>query len=195
MSVEHGDPGFDAAAVGRRIRQVRQAKGMSLRELSAKAGLSHGFLSQVERGLSSLALTSMSSVAAALGLSVRDFLAGSPAEADGSYWWIQRGAEAAETLQIGDRYYRFLSKRSAHLQLEPMLVRIHAGERWDREGVHEGEEFAYVLEGELVVTVDGVDHLLGPGDSVHLRSSIPHSIRNDGTATVTVVSVLTPRLS
>ncbi|MEU9884232.1 XRE family transcriptional regulator [Sphaerisporangium sp. NPDC051011] len=110
MSVEHGDPGFDAAAIGRRVRQVRQAKGMSLRELGAKAGLSYGSLAQVERGLSSLAHT-------------------------------------------------------------------------------------YVLEGEPVATVNGVDHLLGPGESVHLRSSIPHSIRNDRTATVTVVSVLTPRLS
>ena len=51
-----------------------------------------------------------------------------------------------------------------------------------------------MLEGELLYEVDGVEHRLYPGDSVHLRSTVPHSMFNDTDRITTVVSVVTPRL-
>ena len=59
---------------------------------------------------------------------------------------------------------------------------------------HDGEEFAYVLKGELLYVIDGQEFRLGPGDSMHLRSNVPHLIHNDGDEVTVVVSVLTPRL-
>ena len=59
---------------------------------------------------------------------------------------------------------------------------------------HEGEEFAYVLRGELGYTVDGTEHRLRAGDSLHLLSSIPHRLHNDTEEVTLVVSVVTPRL-
>jgi uncharacterized cupin superfamily protein len=59
---------------------------------------------------------------------------------------------------------------------------------------HEAEEFVYVLAGELLFVIDGVDHRLGPGDSIHFQSTIPHSIHNDAGEPVEAVWVLTPRL-
>jgi uncharacterized cupin superfamily protein len=87
-----------------------------------------------------------------------------------------------------------LSERGAGLVLEPMLVHIAPGGRRENAYGHAGEEFAYVITGELLYEVDGVEHRLTPGDSVHLRSSTPHSMYNDTDAVTTVVSVVTPRL-
>ena len=64
----------------------------------------------------------------------------------------------------------------------------------DEQYSHEGEEFAYVLSGELVYIVDGIEYHLGPGDSIHLRSSVPHAMRNTKDEPVQAIWVLTPRL-
>ncbi len=87
-----------------------------------------------------------------------------------------------------------LSARGPSLVLEPLLVHIAPGGRREDAYGHAGEEFAFVLDGELLYEVDGVEHRLYPGDSVHLRSTVPHAMYNDTDRVTTVVSVVTPRL-
>jgi quercetin dioxygenase-like cupin family protein len=94
----------------------------------------------------------------------------------------------------GQQTYRMLSGRGPHLVLEPMLVHIAPGGRREDAYGHPGEEFAYVVEGELLYEVEGVEHRLYPGDSLHLRSTTPHRLYNDTDRVTTVVSVVTPRL-
>lgn len=191
--------GSDALEVGARIRLERQRQKMSLRELASRSGLSHGYLSQAERGISAIALTSLAAVARALGKELADLLPGGASthqevNANGDFCWVQRGTRPAQTVQSGERYYRLLSARVPGMVLEPMLVRIHPGEDWQSPVTHPGEEFAYVLEGELLVTVGKNQHRLVASDSIHLRSTQPHNIHNPTDRVVTVVSVVTPRL-
>ncbi|MFC3502200.1 helix-turn-helix domain-containing protein [Micromonospora krabiensis] len=215
--------------VGARMRQFRTERGLTLRGLAARAGLSIGFLSQVERGVSSIGLTALNSVAAALDRPVAEFFESSPAPTPADAAPAQAGAAPAEagptptrvaaaapevtaaaprpphfTLTraesgateyvSGQQTYRMLSDRGANLVLEPMLVHIAPGGRREEAYGHEGEEFAYVVRGELLYEVDGEEHRLYPGDSVHLRSSVPHRLYNDTDEVTTVVSVVTPRL-
>lgn len=202
-----------SAVVGPRIREFRNERGLTLRSLASQAGLSIGFLSQVERGISSIGLTALGSVASALGRSVAEFFedpenpAGpeqaGPEQApripkqtapEARHFTLTRGETTAAQFISGQTTYRMLSDRGAGLVLEPMLVRIAPrGQRENAYG-HAGEEFAYVISGELLYEVDGVEHRLRPGDSVHLRSSTPHSLYNDTDEVTTVVSVVTPRL-
>ncbi|HTW99012.1 MAG TPA: cupin domain-containing protein [Acidimicrobiales bacterium] len=190
--------GVDIAEVGAALRAARTAQGLSLRVVANRSGLSYGYLSQVERGISSVGLTSLASIARALGMELKDLLPSSvdPAQLAGreEFCWVQRAGSPAPTVQSGDRYYRLLSSHADGIVLEPMLVRIHPGEDWESPVSHAGEEFAYVLEGELVVTVGRARHHLHAGDSIHLRSEQPHHIHNPADRVVTVVSVVTPRL-
>ncbi|MBB4704081.1 cupin domain-containing protein [Sphaerisporangium siamense] len=196
------DAGDDhAEAVGARMRRFRKERGMTLRGLSTRSGLSIGFLSQVERGISSIGLTALNGVAAALDRSVADFFDGDPPSGDEDkvtrlpfHFTLTRRAEAATEYVSGQQTYRMLSSRGPHLVLEPLLVRIAPGGRREDAYGHAGEEFAFVLEGELLYEVEGVEHRLFPGDSVHLRSTVPHSMYNDTDQVTTVVSVVTPRL-
>lgn len=57
---------------------------------------------------------------------------------------------------------------------------------------HEGEEFASLFSGDLVFTVDGVEHTLEAGDCIHYRSMAPHVVRNDGERPAEVLWVLAP---
>src|SRR5690606_34272258 len=89
MTARHPEPvdpsaRGDAVEFGPRIRQHRTAQGMSLRSLARASGLSVGFLSQVERGLSSMALSSLHTVARALDLPVSQLLAVEPEAVDES---------------------------------------------------------------------------------------------------------------
>lgn len=182
--------------IGPRIRELREASGMSLRGLARASGLSVGFLSQVERGISSIALTSLRAVADALGHPMSElFEADSEvsSDEDSIVFTLMRGAERKRSLVSGGRHYEMLSARAPGLILEPMLVYIEPGESEEPAEGHSGEEFAYVLSGQLIYQVAGVDYLLEPGDSLYLRSNTPHALRNEGTETCVVVSVVTPR--
>lgn len=194
--------------VGARMRQFRTEQGLTLRGLAARAGLSIGFLSQVERGISSIGLTALGSVAAALDRSVAEFFHEQPLDPDSDsrpepaapgpeapfHFTITRRETPATQYVSGQQTYRMLSDRGPNLVLEPMLVHIAPGGRREEAYGHPGEEFAYVVEGELLYQVQGVDHRLYPGDSLHLRSSAPHNLYNDTDRITTVVSVVTPRL-
>ena len=197
------EPAEDTSSsqVGPRIRAFRKQRGLTLRSLAARSGLSIGFLSQVERGISSIGLTALGSVASALGQSVADFFDAQPAAATDPvvvplprHFTLTRDENAVTQYVSGQQTYRMLSERGAGLVLEPMLVHIAPGGRRENAYGHAGEEFAYVITGELLYEVDGVEHRLRPGDSVHLRSSVPHSMYNDTDEVTTVVSVVTPRL-
>ena len=208
--------------IGHHVRAFRKELGLSLRGLSERSGLSISFLSQLERGLSSIGLTTLRELAGTLGHEIVEFFDETPlacAEAemdDGAqelsgnsatparasrhpsadrYFTLTRstGEHSSEYIS-GKRTYRLLSKRAPGLVLEPMLVSIAPGGVLGEQEVHEGEEFAYVLHGELSYTVEGVEHRLRAGDSLHLLSTIPHRLHNDTADTTVVVSVVTPRL-
>lgn len=184
------------------MRQFRKEQGLTLRELAARAGLSIGFLSQVERGISAIGLTALGSVATALGRSVADFFNGdgpppaipTPTPPEPLHFTLTRHQAPAPQYISGQQTYRLLSERGPNLVLEPMVVYIAPGGRKEPAYGHPGEEFAYVLDGELLYEVQGVEHRLYPGDSLHLRSTAPHRLYNDTDRVTTVVSVVTPRL-
>ncbi|WP_432989232.1 helix-turn-helix domain-containing protein [Dactylosporangium sp. CA-233914] len=190
------------ALVGARMRQFRKERGLTLRGLATQSGLSIGFLSQVERGISAIGLTALNGVAAALDRPVAEFfhtddqVASPPAPTDDlpDHFTLTRAQNGATEYVSGQTTYRMLSDRGPHLVLEPMVVHIAPGGRREEAYGHAGEEFAYVVSGELLYEVDGIEHRLFPGDSLHLRSSTPHRLYNDTEAVTTVVSVVTPRL-
>jgi len=230
-------PGL-SAVIGRHVRAFRTEQRETLRSLADRSGLSVGFLSQLERGQTSIGLTNLRDLALCLGHDIVEFFdeqilgspeseptagstaepttgpgpgaaiddpvpSGSPDAAPGDarysspdkYFTLTRSSgEHTSQFLSGTRTYRMLSQRAAGLLLEPMLVEIAPGGTVGEPEAHRGEEFAYVVSGELTFTVAGTTHRLGPGDSLHLKSSIPHHLHNDTDQVVVVVSVVTPRL-
>jgi transcriptional regulator with XRE-family HTH domain len=185
----------EIAAVGKAIRTLRKEKGLSLRELSQLAGLSTGFLSMVERGRSSPALTSLNNIAKALDTDLVDLFASErKVRVSHPLPHVSRAGEDGRlSIASSQRMYKVLSPRAPGLVFEPLLVTV--GPKSDLEGPysHEGEEFAYVIEGELIFTFHDEGYRLGPGDSIHFLSTVPHAIHNDTDDPAKVLWVLTPR--
>jgi transcriptional regulator with XRE-family HTH domain len=185
----------ELAAVGSTIRALRRERGLSLRDLSRMSGLSTGFLSMVERGHSSLALTSLNNVAKALNVDLVElFPPGRKVRKAHPLPHVSRAEEDGQvSIASSQRVYKVLSPRAPDLVLEPLLVTVQPGSDMQEPYAHDGEEFAYVLDGEIMFIVEGVEYRLGPGDSIHLLSTVPHAIHNDTGKPVRILWVLTPR--
>lgn len=176
--------------LGEKIKEFRQERGLTLKDLSARTGFSVSFLSQVERGLSSLSITSLQAIATALGVPIVQFF---PPPASPNY--ARRTADHRPfRLDGSDIAYVSLSGNFHSRTLEPLLVTLPPGLRRQEPFGHPGEEFAYVLGGTLTLAVDGEEYELGPGDSIHFNSRSLHAFENRGSTSATVLWVLTPRI-
>lgn len=176
--------------IGSQIRELRRRRGWTLSQLAERSGLSISFLSQVERGLSSLSISSLSAIADALDVPLSNFfmITYNPSVVTRAQ---NHGHFKIERSEIA---YSALSGPLKSKMLEPLLVEVPPGYEGTPPFAHRGEEFAYVLEGSITLTIQGKDYRLEPGDSIHFTSEIPHTYGNDGPEPAKVIWVLTPRL-
>jgi len=165
--------------VGQRIRTLRRRKGLTLKDLSQQCNLSVGFLSQIERGLSSFSIPSLRSICRALDVSLPDLLviSNGPGMAylvDPRPPEITKG-DNQSYINLSDTSikYRFLSGGFPGRQFEVLIGEMSPGYH-NPPSSHEGEEFGYVLAGGVKLTIGEESYALGPGDSYHLVASTPH---------------------
>jgi quercetin dioxygenase-like cupin family protein len=109
---------------------------------------------------------------------------------------VTRASENSKIAIASSEYmYKLLSGRAPNLVLEPLLVTVQPTETMEEPPYsHDGEEFAYVLSGELLFVVNDAQYRLRAGDSIHFRATVPHSTHNDTDVLAEVLWVLTPRL-
>ena len=148
---------------------------MTLQEVCAAAGISPGYLSQIERDQAIPTLTTLSRIAGALGVSLDFFISRPKPTACVSH------AEEREHFSVGgsDILYERLGAGFAGHELSSFITTIPPGYR-SEVVTHEGEETFFVLSGRLILTLEGEDMELTPGDSAHYRATRPHGWANPG---------------
>lgn len=175
--------------IGFMIRARRLQLHLTLTELAKRSGLSTPFLSQAERGESGLSLSSLVRVAEALGVSLNYFVTTTAQDNQ-----VRTPSELEFfTLDGLPVQYARLGSGDKDRELEALLVVIPPG--YSSEPLrHAGEEFFYVLQGELVVHLNGATNRLGPGSTAHFKSGMRHKWRNVGEGEVRLIWVGTPTL-
>lgn len=161
----------DAVVIGRRLRQLRHARGLSLAQLSRDAGLSQGYLSQVERDRATPSTTALSRLSEVLGVSVAHFF--EPSQERLPEHYVVRQGGRRTILYPGSEVRNELLVPDLRGRLEAIYFRA-SGKTRSPIYKHEGEEFGYVLKGRLRVTVGDDTFVLGKGDSITLPSHQPH---------------------
>jgi transcriptional regulator with XRE-family HTH domain len=175
--------------VGARIRALRQAKGLSLETVAGAAGLSIGFLSQIERGLSSPSLKVLAALADALDLSIAALFGASGQAAGGA---VVVHADERATLQLwrSGIVKQLLTPGGQGARLNVYLVILAPGANTgDEPYSHHGEEAGLVLEGAMLLTVEDQSWLLKAGDSFRFESARPHRFASASDAETRVVWV------
>jgi transcriptional regulator with XRE-family HTH domain len=173
------EPAMDLA-VGTRLRDLRRKASLSLETVASRSDLSVGFLSQIERGLSSPSLRVLATLADVLGVGIAA-LFGNPGADDGaSHGVIIRAAERAELkLWRSGISKQLLNPTGADSKLNLFLVHMEpGGSTGDELYTHDGEEAGLVLEGEMTLTVDDETWRLKTGDSFRFASRRPHRFGN-----------------
>jgi len=182
-----GEPAMDLA-VGARIRDLRHGRKLSLESVAAKTELSVGFLSQIERGLSSPSLRVLAVIADVLGIGIAA-LFGSRASDGGCDGIITRVPERAELkLWRTGISKQLLNPAGSGGRLNLFFVHLApGGHTGDELYTHDGEEAGLVLEGEMMLTVDAETWTLKTGDSFRFASRRPHRVGNPDRVTKAVV--------
>ena len=185
---------FEEVQVGKKIKTLRESKGLSLQDVAGMTGFSTALLSQMENHLVSPSLGTLIQLAKAFGIRVGDFLG----EGRGEPFTLVRKDErkqvsrfaSKEGLSYGYSYESLgFDKQDRHMEpfcvtLEPTPVKPH------KSSVHEGEEFIFVLEGEMEVTLGNHTDVLQPGDSIYYNSNIPHHVRCHKEKVTKILAVL-----
>jgi transcriptional regulator with XRE-family HTH domain len=171
-----------AGAVGDRIKALREAMDLSLRDLAERSGVSAQMLSQVERGDTSPTLTVAERIAAGLELSLSQLLRLD----EGKHVVIARAADRRVRRRRGHAVEELtppLPGQRADVSVHKLAAGATTGGAGDPP-MHEpgSRETAVVLEGELDLFIDGERHELGEGDSVTFDADLPHHFENNGNA-------------
>lgn len=168
-------------AVGTRIRALRKSKALLLKTIATKTGFSIGFLSQIERGLSSPTLRALMTLADAMQVNLADIIRGATAPLPTAPV-ITRAADRS-SITLWKSGIRKLALAGGGLAAAaPFSMTLLEFAARASSGVelytHQGEEAGYVLQGRLLLEFSDRRWLLDPGDSFHFASDIPHRFEN-----------------
>jgi transcriptional regulator with XRE-family HTH domain len=179
-----------AAIVGRRIKRLRVQSGQGLREQARAIGISPSSLSDLENQRGGISLKRLQRVAEHFGLGVVDLLAddGRPARSGDSVEVIRGCAQSVPGVRRGDGVlYQVIGQGKGHT-IQSYLLSFEPGAGFEDDMIgHSGEEFAYVLLGEVDFLVGAQAHRLAQGDLVRFRTETPHAFRNASSVGVAFV--------
>jgi len=156
----------------RRLRELRHGRGLSLEEVARQSGFSKTFLSRLETGERQASIAAVLTLARVFGVSLasmfEDEMAIEPC-------LIVRADEAVERTANGLTYFT-LSNAQRYFNIQPIRVVIPVTRRGKTHYQHEGEEWIYVLAGNLQLSLAGRAYDLKPGDAAHFDSTQPHRL-------------------
>ncbi|MDF1586822.1 helix-turn-helix domain-containing protein [Marinimicrococcus flavescens] len=167
-------------ALGQRIRHLRKARGLSLKEVAGKAGFSIGLISQIERGISSPSVKVLTRIANALQVNVGSLFddGADHDEVEGNGIVVRRKDRRAVRFRGTGISKELLTPQAADSELDIFMMQIEPdGTSGDESYMHDGVEAGIVLEGAIWLTVDGEELHLREGDGFRFASQRPHSFR------------------
>jgi len=198
MARESGEPAEGMAPeevpVGRHVREFREKKGLTLQQFAEKVGISSALLTQIENRMTSPSIGMLVQIANAFGTTVSSFIGGKPED---EYSVVRKGDHAALSrvgLKEGGKSpytYESLGAGKAGRRMEPFLLRLQPmSEPPTARSVHDGEEFLYVLSGEVEVVLGNRSELLREGDCIYYNSSTPHHVHSAKEEEAVILAVL-----
>ena len=174
--------------IGHRIKQLRTKNKLTLEELASRSELSKGFLSQVERDLTSPSIATLSDIVEALGVTLAQFFQG---EKDEKIVFVQEDYFVDER---EDGTVHWIVPNAQKNDMEPILLDLKPGQRSQVIQPHNGEEFGYVLSGKACLVVDGKKHLVKKGQTFYIKGAHDHYLMNETKSELKLLWVCTPPL-
>ncbi|QGP91213.1 HTH-type transcriptional regulator PuuR [Neomoorella glycerini] len=173
--------------VGKRIRSLRKQRGLSLQELAAKVGISYSYLSQIENGKANLSVSLLKDLASAL-------------EVPSVFFLLEDDIRPLIKLIKQEERQEYVRNEGVTIELlfaaeklEATIIKLQSGSATNKSSCHQGEEFCYVLKGEVEICFDEKDYYqLKQGDIIYYPAHIPHRWFNHSEEPAIVLLACTP---
>ena len=175
--------------IGSKIKRLRVRLGLTQEELAARTELTKGFISQLERDITSPSIATLMDILEALGTNVSEFF--SDREDDGVLVYSAEDMFIKEDEEAGV-IIRWLVTNAQRNALEPILVTLAPGASTEADDPHEGEEFGYVLSGAITLICGEQRRKVRRGDAFYFRPTGVHYLTNSGKSEGKVLWVSTP---
>ena len=179
-------------AIGIQIRLFRKHYGLTVAELSGAAGISTGMLSKIENGQISPSLTTLQILAKALNLPMTSLFASFEEKRDCSYVIGGQGVLIEQRgTKVGHQYRLLGHSLAGEVVVEPYLITLTEDAAPYTAFQHDGNEFIYMLTGEVVYAHADQTYHLRPGDAMLFDSGAPHGPKTLITVPMTYLSIIT----
>ncbi len=176
-----------SVTVGERLRELREARGISMRSLATRSGLSANALSMIERGKASPSVSTLYKLAEALGVPITDFFA--PQAQKQNVILIK--ADERTRVPFTHGIWEGLGGEKFMGRVEPFILTLETGASSGPHAmVHTGHEFVFCLRGQLEYLVERDLYELEPGDSLLFAAQLEHRWRNPGNTVTNALIVL-----
>ena len=181
---------------GTRLAALRLLSGLSLEDVAARSGLTKSYLSKLERGLSQPSIATVLKLAKTFGVPSGKLLGGAPEPDEILVVRKEDRVPFSRTEGRAGYAYEAIASQRADKSMTPFVMRppLRSGAEMDLV-THAGEEFVFVISGEMEIVFADRKHALSAGDSVYFDASIPHRSRSLGAVpaeALVVVSVPPP---
>ena len=175
--------------IGEKLRKLRLQRELTQEEMADRCELSKGFISQVERDLASPSIATLTDMLECLGSNLKEFFSET---GDEKYVFSRNDMFVKEDGETLRGSITWLVPSAQKNDMEPILVELGEGGRTQELPPHEGEEFGYVLGGNLTLHVDGKMLRVRAGESFSLHPGAVHWVENTGKRKAQLLWVSTP---
>lgn len=187
MNVNATNHDTTSAEVGKRLRELREERRISLRELGRLSGMSVNALSQIERGMTSPSVSTLYRLVDALGVPITAIFRTEPAREEIVYIPVAE----RNKVPFPSGLWEGLGGESFIGRMQPFMLTLDIGaDSGAQVIVHTGHEFVLCLQGLLEYTLEGRKYILGEGDSLLFAAHLRHSWRNPSNSITRAIVVL-----
>jgi transcriptional regulator with XRE-family HTH domain len=174
--------------IGEKIRRLRKANNLTQEELANRAYLTKGFISQLERDLTSPSIITLKGILDVLGEELADFFLDIKHE---SVLFNQKARVLSSTSTEHMKVELLVPSAQSRL-MDPVLVSLEPGTSTETHLGHEGEEFGFLLQGSVTLWVDKEPYRMRKGDSFYFASHKEHKLHNTGKSTAKLLWIVSP---
>ncbi|MDY3195414.1 MAG: XRE family transcriptional regulator [Paracholeplasma sp.] len=174
--------------IGSKIRELRLENGLTQEELANRLELTKGYISQLENNLSSPSMTTLFSILEVLGTDVSDFFSNQIEE---QIVFKQSDFFEKENSDLKHKI-SWIVPNALKYEMEPIIIEIGPGGSSEMDDPHAGEEFGYVLEGEITLFINKKKHIIRTGETFYYLANKEHYLHNHTTKKVKVLWISTP---
>ena len=172
--------------IGAKIKRLRLSNQLTLEELANRSELTKGFLSQLERDLTSSSIATLENILEALGTNLKDFFS-----EDEDEQIVFSKDDFFENTQ-DDYKISYIIPNAQKNEMEPILIELKEDKKSMEIDPHDGEEFGYVIQGKVTLVNGEEEYDVKKGETFYLKGNLPHYIINKNDTLAKVIWVSTP---